>query len=93
VDLARNGKEATELAPQEPYDLILMDIQMPVMDGYEATKIIRENGFKAAIFALTASISELEEDEQKPVGFDDYIAKPFTAEVIMARFEKYLESK
>ncbi len=77
-DVAKNGEEAIELAKDNDYDIIFMDIQMPVMDGFEATRRIRKlKGMKPRILALTASI--LRENEYKCIeaGMDGVIRKPF----------------
>jgi signal transduction histidine kinase/CheY-like chemotaxis protein len=81
VDLRENGKQGLEAALQadgtgHPYDVILMDMQMPVMDGYEATYKLREAGYQRPIVALTAHA--MEQDRQKCVeaGCDDYASKP-----------------
>lgn len=77
VEIAENGEEAVEMYSQKEFDIIFMDIQMPKMDGYEATRIIREKEKKhVPIIALTANTTE--EDKQMCInaGMDDYIAKP-----------------
>ncbi len=82
LDVASNGKEGLEKYIQKPYDLILMDIQMPVMDGLEATRQIRkfekERGERHAfIVALTANALESDRKKAMTVGMDGFIAKPF----------------
>lgn len=77
-EVAKNGLEAVELAEKVDFDIVLMDIQMPVMDGYEATRRIRQRkGTQMTILALTASI--LKEDEQHCIeaGMNGIIRKPF----------------
>ena len=76
VTTSQHGAEAIEEAFKRNYDAILMDIQMPVMDGYQATKMLRSKGFKKTIVALTAHASS--EDRQKctQVGCDFYLSKP-----------------
>ncbi len=84
IDLAENGKEAVLLAEKNQYDLILMDCQMPEMDGYQATKTIRsrekelgqEKGI--AIIALTANVRKEDRDNSLSFGMNDYLSKPFT---------------
>ncbi|MCX6290192.1 MAG: response regulator [Bacteroidetes bacterium] len=81
IEIAENGKEALEMLRANRYDVILMDIQMPEMDGFEATQQIRgtfpfpEN--KIAIIAMTANVTKDEVDRCFEAGMDDYIAKPF----------------
>lgn len=72
---AGNGERAVELARNNP-DLILMDIQMPIMDGYEATRRIRNNGYKGPIVALTANAYKEDRDMAMEAGMNDYLAKP-----------------
>jgi CheY-like chemotaxis protein len=81
VDTASNGKEAIEQYQQKDYDLIFMDCQMPEMDGYEATKIIRSfeqrGGPHVPIVALTANALEGDRDTCLAAGMDEYLGKPF----------------
>jgi signal transduction histidine kinase/CheY-like chemotaxis protein len=87
-ELANNGREAVEKAGKKGYDVILMDIQMPVMDGLEATKIIRgQLHQKVPIIALTAHVFEEDEEKCKAAGMDDFLTKP--VEIKMLR-EKLL---
>jgi CheY-like chemotaxis protein len=88
LDEASNGREAVELFEQNEYALILMDIQMPVMDGYTATRMIRRReesraGSRTPIVALTAHSYEEDIRRCKDAGCDDHIAKPFKKKVLM----------
>ena len=79
VDLAANGREAVEMAQRFPYDLIFMDCRMPEMNGYAATRAIREqqlDGVHVPIVALTAHAISGTREECLAAGMDDYIAKP-----------------
>jgi signal transduction histidine kinase/CheY-like chemotaxis protein len=79
VDVAKNGKEAIEMLNTETYDLILMDVQMPEMDGYEATAAIRKmNNAKASIpiIALTANVLKAEVNRCYQAGMNGYLSKP-----------------
>jgi signal transduction histidine kinase/DNA-binding NarL/FixJ family response regulator/PAS domain-containing protein len=76
VFLATNGFEAIQIAAELSPDVILMDIQMPVVDGYQATKKLREKGYPGYIFALTAHALKEEKDRCLDSGFDDYLIKP-----------------
>jgi PAS domain S-box-containing protein len=77
VEIASDGREATEKVKRDPYDLILMDLQMPVMGGLEATRIIREQLHKTMpILALTAGISEDDREKCLAAGMNDYLEKP-----------------
>ncbi len=79
-DLAANGQEAVDAAAATPYDMILMDIQMPVMDGYEATQRIRtqgsKNGRAVPIIAMTASAMNEDREKTRAAGMNGHIAKP-----------------
>ncbi|MEI8390729.1 MAG: response regulator [bacterium] len=99
-DIASNGQEAVVAYQSKFYDLILMDCQMPVLDGYEATKEIRsiealkeisENGKKhIPIIALTANALEGDVDRCLSFGMDDYIAKPINAKTFIETIKKHL---
>jgi signal transduction histidine kinase/DNA-binding response OmpR family regulator len=96
VELANNGREAIEklIKTDDPFDLIFMDIQMPVMDGLEATKIIRSRGYgDIPIIALTASAMEEDRVSCLKVGMDDYLAKPIRTEVVKEVIEKWAPRK
>lgn len=81
ITLVENGEEAIEAFKKDNFDLILMDVQMPVMNGYEATKIIRsleaEKDKHIPIIALTAYAMTSDKDQCIDAGMDDYISKPF----------------
>lgn len=77
IDIAQNGKEAIDLFNEQKHCIVLMDMHMPVMDGYEATRILRERGVKTPIIALTASLPREIEDRIKNTGINDIIVKPF----------------
>jgi len=95
-DFAKNGKDAVEKFKTGEYDLILMDCQMPEMDGYEATRKIRgsDSAFKdIPIIAMTANAMESDRKECLDAGMDDYIAKPMRKGEIMEKLEKWREGK
>lgn len=95
VVLVANGKEAFEAHKKSDFDLILMDIHMPEVDGYEATQMIRQMGdtIKAAIpiVALTANAFKKETERFAEAGFNDYITKPFTELGLYDCIKKQLE--
>jgi PAS domain S-box-containing protein len=92
-----NGQEALDFVRAHPCDLIFMDLQMPVMDGFTATKIIREeHGSIPSIIALTASAVDGDRERCMAAGMDDYISKPINIEAvsgILSRFVKRLENQ
>lgn len=77
VDVANNGLEALNLLDERKHHAVLMDLHMPVMDGYEATEKIRAKGISVPIIALTANIKDDIEDRVIQVGINDVIVKPF----------------
>ncbi len=91
---AHNGKEAVELCNNHPdIDVIFMDIKMPIMDGYEATKIIKENHPNIAIIVQTAYSTEADRKKAFHYGCDDFISKPIKLNIIDAVLNKYYYSK
>jgi PAS domain S-box-containing protein len=76
VDLANNGFEAVGKVVQNNYDIIFMDIQMPGMDGYAATRALRESGVRIPIIALTAHALKTEREKCLAAGFNDHLSKP-----------------
>jgi two-component system, sensor histidine kinase and response regulator len=83
VDVARNGREAVDAWARGYYDLILMDCQMPVLDGYEATREIRAREFSSQhipIVALTANAMKDDGLKCKAAGMDDHLSKPLDRE-------------
>lgn len=89
VTLVSNGREAVEILPDNSFDLIFMDCQMPVLDGYQATAEIRrreekeEPGHHIPIIALTANVVEGDREKCLSAGMDDYIGKPFKQDDIV----------
>jgi CheY-like chemotaxis protein len=75
--VASNGIEAVDCAKRAVFDLILMDIQMPEMDGFEATIAIRKFNTNIPIFALTANVNSEAKSKVLESGMNDYISKPF----------------
>ncbi|GAB4240833.1 MAG: hypothetical protein Tsb0034_17470 [Ekhidna sp.] len=90
VEVAYNGAEAAAKAEHNVYDLILMDLQMPVMDGYQATKVIREFDEKTPIIALTASALLKVRQEVLAVGMNDFITKPFDPQELKRKMAMYM---
>jgi two-component system sensor histidine kinase/response regulator len=96
VEVAKNGKEAVEkfTASPDKFDLIFMDIQMPEMDGMEATKIIRDKGFGSVpIIAMTAHAMKGDRGKCLEAGMNDYISKPIKKEVVFEMLNKWAKRK
>lgn len=85
VDIANNGQEAVELAKENAYDVIILDIMMPVKSGLEALKEIRATGNRTYIMMLTAMGEEDDKVTGLDAGADDYLSKPFSLKELLAR--------
>jgi CheY-like chemotaxis protein/signal transduction histidine kinase len=94
IDVASNGKQALEMFGLKQYDLILMDIMMPIMDGIVATQKIREiestSDRHVPIVAVTANALAGDRENCLAAGVDDYIAKPFTTEMLIRKMRNWL---
>lgn len=93
IDLAEHGEKAVEKATQEWYDLILMDIQMPIMDGIEASALISkhyEGRKKPVILAITANVIMTNQEKPEDEGIDGIISKPITKEALKETLNKYI---
>jgi CheY-like chemotaxis protein/HPt (histidine-containing phosphotransfer) domain-containing protein len=92
VDVANNGREALAALAKRRYDAVLMDIQMPEMDGLEATALIRarerKTGAHLPVIAMTARATRTDRDECLAVGMDDYLAKPIRASRLLETLER-----
>ena len=96
IDIAFNGKEALEKFGLAKYDLILMDVQMPIMDGFKATQKIREieksTNTHVPIIAVTANAFPEDKERCLLAGMDDYISKPFQPEELITKIREHLLS-
>ncbi len=90
VSVANNGKESIDLALNGDFDLILMDLQMPICDGVQATKKLRASGYSKPILALTANAMKEERIRCLSQGFTDYVSKPVDKKVLFAAIKKGL---
>lgn len=94
VDVAENGKIAIEKLKKASYDLVLMDIQMPEMDGYETITILRkELGLTVPVIAMTAHAMSSERDKCLSLGMNDYLSKPFEPEDLYQRMVQQLKGR
>ncbi len=95
LTIAENGKIAIEMLQEQDFDLVLMDIQMPVMDGYEATHYIRENfppeKSNIPILAMTAHAHISKDEKFREYGMDDFVLKPFEPEDLFHKIAKYIK--
>ncbi|WP_411384059.1 response regulator [Pseudomonas sp. L7] len=92
VQVAAHGAEALEILEREGFDMVLMDCNMPVMDGYEASRRIRQSGRwpDLPIVALTANAMPEERERCRAAGMDDYLAKPFRREELLALIDHWV---
>jgi CheY-like chemotaxis protein len=93
VDAVSDGAEAIRALQQRPYDLVLMDVQMPVMDGIEATQHIRSAAGPAGhtpIIAMTANVYAEQIASFRRAGMDDHVGKPFRREDLLTAIERWL---
>lgn len=96
IEVAQNGKEAIELYGQKKYDIILMDIRMPFMDGYKTTKKIRETeagtNMHVPIIAVTANALEGDREKCLEAGMDDYMSKPLKTDDLLQKMQILLSN-
>ncbi len=92
VSVAANGREAVDLFEQNPsdYDLILMDVQMPVMDGFEATRELRRKGVVLPIIAMTANVMKGDRERCLDAGMNDYLPKPLKRETVFEVIDTWI---
>lgn len=90
IDVALNGFEALHKFDDAKHSLILMDLQMPILDGYEAAKKMRKSGVTKPIIALTANLAAEIQEQIKEVGMNDYIIKPFLPDELFKKVSNYV---
>ncbi len=90
VILAANGREAVEAVETSKPDMVFMDVQMPEMNGYEATGMLRQRGYSGPIVAVTANAVKGERDTCIAAGMDDFLTKPFRREDLVPLLDKWL---
>lgn len=89
VQEACNGEEAIKKADNEDYDLILMDIELPGLDGVEVTKILKTKNKNIPVVALTSYAMKGDRERFMRAGFDEYLSKPLDISDFLTRLEKY----
>ena len=89
-DRAKNGQEAVELAEKGGYDIVLMDIKMPIMDGLEATKAIKKNHPELPVVALTANAFDSDRQLALEAGCDDFLSKPVSSELCLKTIKRLI---
>ena len=87
---AKNGQEAVEMAEKNTYDIVLMDIKMPVMDGLEATKAIKEKFPDLPIVALTANAFDSDRQLALEAGCNDFLSKPVSSDLCLQTIKKFV---
>lgn len=90
LSTAGNATEAIKAAQNERIDLVVMDVGLPDMDGREAVKLMRKNGFKSPVVMLTAQSSDADTVLGLEAGANDYVVKPFKFAVLLARIRAHL---
>jgi len=88
---AENGRVAISLASENKYDLILLDMQMPEIDGYEAARRLRAGGFCGPVIALTGDVEPGDEEACHDAGCDSYLAKPWEPEQLIRELQKHIK--
>ena len=89
-DRAKNGQEAVEMVEKGGFDIVLMDIKMPVMDGLEATKAIKESLPDLPIIALTANAFDSDRQLAMEAGCNDFLSKPVSSELCLKTIRKFV---
>ena len=87
---AKNGQEAVEMAEKHTYDIVLMDIKMPIMDGLEATKAIKEKFPDLPIIALTANAFDSDRQLALEAGCNDFLSKPVSSDLCLQTIKKFV---
>ena len=87
---AKNGQEAVQMAEKNTYDIVLMDIKMPIMDGLEATKAIKEKFPDLPVVALTANAFDSDRQLALEAGCNDFLTKPVSSDLCLQTIKKFV---
>ncbi|OYU97313.1 MAG: hypothetical protein CFE21_03190 [Bacteroidetes bacterium B1(2017)] len=93
IDVAENGRQALSAVQKKRYDLILMDLQMPEMDGFESAERMRKAGLTTPIFALSANVNSEAKQRVQDIGMNEYISKPFNPDDLFQKIAQYYKPK
>lgn len=89
--VAKDGASGVSIVQEEKPDLVLMDISLPIMDGYEATRILRKNGYTLPVIGLSAHAMQGDSDRALLAGFTDYLTKPIDETLLLQKIYYYLD--
>ncbi|WP_338845616.1 response regulator [Massilia sp. W12] len=89
VSIAQHGGEALQMMRASMFDLVLMDLHMPQMDGFEATRLIRQGGDRTPVIAMTAAVMQEDRDRCQAAGMNDFVAKPLDPDELMRVLDKW----
>lgn len=87
---AKNGQEAVDMVESGQYDIVLMDIKMPIMDGLTATKLIKEKHPELPVIALTANAFDSDRQLAMDAGCDEFLSKPISSELCLKTIAKFV---
>ncbi|KGF73901.1 hypothetical protein DO97_06005 [Neosynechococcus sphagnicola sy1] len=94
ADVASDGQEALQRMDQDTYDIVLMDCQMPILDGYDTTRVIRQREGvhrQTVVIAITANTSTADREKCRESGMDDFLSKPVTQEDLSAILNHWIQ--
>lgn len=89
-DRARHGQEAVEMVDKDTYDMVLMDLRMPIMDGLQATRVIKAKHPDLPILALTANAFDNDREQSLEAGCDEFIAKPVSHDDLLKTIARFI---
>ena len=93
VERAKTGYQAIEIVKNQSIDLVLMDIQLPELNGYDATRYLKKIDPNIPIIAQTAFALSEDEDKAREAGCDDYVSKPISSDLLLKKIKKFLSEK